>query len=30
MLEFEKYKEKIKNDLSAVEKDFLGNIKNAQ
>ena len=30
MLEFEKYKEKIKNDLSGVEIDFLENIKNAQ
>lgn len=30
MLEFEKYKEKIKNDLSGVELDFLENIKNTQ
>jgi len=30
MLEFGKYKEKIKNDLTGTEMDFLQNIKNLQ
>jgi len=30
MLEFEKYKEKIKNDISGTELDFLENMKKIQ
>jgi len=30
MLEFEKYKEQIKNDLTGIELDFLENMKKVQ